>query len=121
MRDRGNLYDNLSKQQFVEEVSPDREVVLNAGLDFYDSKEEYFNAIVDVSRVEWDGCPTYISDGDAVVFDEDWIRILKGSSAGDLKFYLSSAGSRDVEEVASYSLDEADSRDLREIASYLQS
>lgn len=49
--DRGNLYDNLSQEKFIEEVSPD-EAFLNPGRDFYDSDMDYF---VSLLSAEFDG------------------------------------------------------------------
>jgi hypothetical protein len=49
--DRGTLYDNLSQEGFIEEVSPD-EAFLNPGREFYDSDMEYFTSLL---SAEFDG------------------------------------------------------------------
>jgi len=53
--DRGNLYDNFSREEFVDEVSPD-EAFLNPGREFYDSDTDYF---VSLLSAEFDG-PRYV-------------------------------------------------------------
>ena len=53
--DRGNLYDNLQKDDFIEFVSPDNSFI-NPGREFYDSDEEYFVALL---SAEFEG-PRYV-------------------------------------------------------------
>jgi hypothetical protein len=49
--DRGTLFDNFSRKEFVDEVMPEN-AFLNPGRDFYDSDRDYFLSLL---SAEFDG------------------------------------------------------------------